>query len=118
MSTFLGMPARPPRSPYGTGNLRGDEPFPRAAHRELGNGQLRRNLGKATTTIRTKRLNVTGELPDWEALRDAGSAIKTDAMNRLPELLEQLERKVTEHGGTVHWARRRQPRRTRSSPGW
>ncbi len=28
MSTFLGMPARPPRSPYGTGNLRGDEPFP------------------------------------------------------------------------------------------
>ncbi|MET7502914.1 lactate utilization protein B [Streptomyces microflavus] len=105
MSTFLGMPARPPRSPYGTGNLRGDEPFPRAAHRELGNGQLRRNLDRATTTIRTKRLNVTGELPDWEALRDAGSAIKTDAMNRLPELLEQLERKVTEHGGTVHWAR-------------
>ncbi|MFH8375589.1 lactate utilization protein B [Streptomyces cyaneofuscatus] len=105
MSTFLGMPARPPRSPYGTGNLRGDEPFPRAAHQELGNGQLRRNLHKATTTIRAKRLNVTGELPDWEALRDAGSAIKTDAMNRLPELLEELERKVTEHGGTVHWAR-------------
>ena len=26
-------------------------------------------------------------------------------MNRLPELLEQLERKVTEAGGTVHWAR-------------
>ncbi|WP_432148596.1 LUD domain-containing protein [Streptomyces sp. bgisy029] len=105
MSTFLGMPARPPHAPYGTGNLRGDEPFPRAAHQELGNGQLRRNLGKATTTIRAKRLNVTGELPDWEALREAGSAIKTDAMNRLPELLEQLERKVTEHGGTVHWAR-------------
>ncbi|MFJ7327307.1 lactate utilization protein B [Streptomyces cyaneofuscatus] len=105
MSTFLGMPARPPRAPYGTGNLRGETPFPRAAHQELGNGQLRRNLHKATTTIRAKRLNVTGELPDWEALRDAGSAIKTDAMNRLPELLEQLERKVTEHGGTVHWAR-------------
>lgn len=26
-------------------------------------------------------------------------------MNRLPELLEELERKVTERGGTVHWAR-------------
>ncbi|MFB7032822.1 LUD domain-containing protein, partial [Streptomyces sp. NPDC056295] len=91
--------------PYGTGNLRGDEPFPRAAHQELGNGQLRRNLHKATTTIRANRLNVTGELPDWEALREAGAAIKTDALNRLPELLEQLERKVTEHGGTVHWAR-------------
>ncbi|MEU6332744.1 lactate utilization protein B [Streptomyces sp. NPDC047049] len=103
--TFLGMPAVPPRSPYGTGHLRGERTFPRAAHDELGNEQLRRNLGKATHSIRAKRLDVTGELPDWEALRDAGSAIKTDTMNRLPELLEQLERKVTEHGGTVHWAR-------------
>ncbi|AGI87234.1 LutB/LldF family L-lactate oxidation iron-sulfur protein [Streptomyces albidoflavus] len=104
-STFLGMPAAPPRSPYGSGNLRGDEKFPKAAHHELRNDQLRRNLRKATHTIRGKRLNVTAELPDWEALRDAGSAIKTDTMNRLPELLEQLERKVTEAGGTVHWAR-------------
>ncbi|MGG7610330.1 LutB/LldF family L-lactate oxidation iron-sulfur protein, partial [Streptomyces sp. ZG43] len=104
-STFLGMPAAPPRSPYGSGNLRGDEKFPKAAHHELRNDQLRQNLRKATRTIRGKRLDVTAELPDWEALRDAGSAIKTDTMNRLPELLEQLERKVTEAGGTVHWAR-------------
>ncbi|MEU3658825.1 lactate utilization protein B [Streptomyces sp. NPDC032940] len=104
-STFLGMPAAPPRSPYGTGNLRGDRTFPEAARGELRNEQLRRNLGKATRSIRAKRLAVTGELPDWERLRDAGAAIKTDTMNRLPELLEQLERKVTEHGGTVHWAR-------------
>ncbi|MFF4097220.1 LutB/LldF family L-lactate oxidation iron-sulfur protein [Streptomyces sp. NPDC001834] len=104
-STFLGMPARPPRSPYGTGHLRGDRTFPKAAHDELRDEQLRRNLGRATRTIRAKRLDVTGELPDWEALRDAGSAIKTDTMNRLPELLEELERNVTERGGTVHWAR-------------
>ncbi|WP_327690075.1 lactate utilization protein B [Streptomyces tubercidicus] len=103
--TFLGMPAVPPRSPYGTGHLRGERTFPRAAHDELGNEQLRRNLGKATHSIRAKRLAVTGELPDWEQLRDTGSAIKTDTMNRLPELLEELERKVTERGGTVHWAR-------------
>ncbi|MEU5208536.1 lactate utilization protein B [Streptomyces sp. NPDC020742] len=104
-STFLGMPAVPPRSPYGTGHLRGERAFPQAAHDELANPQLRRNLGKATHTIRAKRLAVTGELPDWEQLRDAGSAIKADTMNRLPELLEELERKVAEHGGTVHWAR-------------
>ncbi|MFD8549680.1 lactate utilization protein B [Streptomyces sp. NPDC059649] len=103
--TFLGMPAAPPRSPYGTGNLRGDRKFPEAAHDELRNEQLRGNLRKATHAIRAKRLAVTGELPDWERLRDAGSAIKTETMNRLPELLEQLERKVTAHGGTVHWAR-------------
>lgn len=104
-STFLGMPARPPRVPYGDGNLRGEEAFPRAAAGELRNEQLRRNLGRATGTIRAKRLAVTGELPDWEELRDAGAALKTDALNRLPELLEELERKVTERGGTVHWAR-------------
>ncbi|MFI9630399.1 lactate utilization protein B [Streptomyces sp. NPDC052042] len=104
-STFLGMPATPPRSPYGTGNLRGDRTFPKAAHDELRKEQLRRNLGRATRTIRAKRLHVTGELPDWEELREAGSAIKTDTMNRLPELLEELEREVTERGGTVHWAR-------------
>ncbi|TXS56220.1 lactate utilization protein B [Streptomyces sp. t39] len=104
-STFLGMPARPPRVPYGDGNLRGEEAFPRAAAGELRNEQLRRNLGRATHTIRGKRLAVTGELPDWEELRDAGAAIKTDALNRLPGLLEELERKVTERGGTVHWAR-------------
>ncbi|GFN00566.1 hypothetical protein Sfulv_53760 [Streptomyces fulvorobeus] len=105
MNTFLGMPATPPRSPYGTGNLRGERTFPEAARGELRDEQLRGNLGRATRTIRAKRLHVTGELPDWEELREAGAAIKTDAMNRLPELLEQLEQKVTERGGTVHWAR-------------
>ncbi|NLE78438.1 MAG: iron-sulfur cluster-binding protein [Rhodococcus sp.] len=100
----LGLPALPPRAPHGSGNLRGTETFPAAAHHELANGQLRRNLGKATHTIREKRLHVTGELPDWEQLRDTGSAVKTDAMNRLPELLEQLEAAVTARGGIVHWA--------------
>ena len=34
--------------------------------------QLRRNLGKATSLIRAKRLRAVEELPDWEALRDGG----------------------------------------------
>ncbi|RVW08202.1 iron-sulfur cluster-binding protein [Prescottella agglutinans] len=100
----LGLPAFPPRAPKGVGFLRGTEKFPAAAHHELANTQLRRNIGKATHTIRAKRLNVTGELPDWEDLRDAGSAIKSDVMGRLPELLDQLEAAVTARGGTVHWA--------------
>ncbi|MFF3286091.1 lactate utilization protein B [Streptomyces sp. NPDC003023] len=104
-STFLGMPSAPPRAPYGEGNLRGERKFPAAAHGELRNEQLRGNLHRATHTIRAKRIAVTSEVDDWEQLRDAGSAIKTDTMNRLPELLEQLEEKVTEAGGTVHWAR-------------
>jgi L-lactate dehydrogenase complex protein LldF len=79
--------------------------FPAAARKALGNAQLRRNLGKATTTIRAKRANVVSELPDWEALRDAGAAIKARAMATLPEQLERLEASVGRVGGRVHWAR-------------
>ncbi|HEY0632374.1 MAG TPA: hypothetical protein VGC98_09995, partial [Thermoleophilaceae bacterium] len=79
--------------------------FPEAARRELGNEQLRRNLAKATTTIRAKRAVVVDELPDWEALRDAGAAIKARAMATLPEQLERLELGVIAAGGHVHWAR-------------
>jgi L-lactate dehydrogenase complex protein LldF len=79
--------------------------FPQAARRELANEQLRRNLAKATTTIRAKRAAVVEELPDWEALRDAGAAIKAHAMATLPAQLDLLERNVTAAGGQVHWAR-------------
>jgi L-lactate dehydrogenase complex protein LldF len=48
---------------------------------------------------------VVGELPDWEALREAGAAIKARAMATLPEQLELLERNVGAAGGQVHWAR-------------
>jgi L-lactate dehydrogenase complex protein LldF len=79
--------------------------FPQAAKIALANSQLRRNLGKATTTIRTKRASVVSELPDWEALRDAGSAIKARVMCHLDEYLLQLEAAVQRAGGQVHWAR-------------
>ena len=95
--TFLGMP--------GSGNLRGDESFPEAARRALRDTQMRRNVGHATHTIRTKRLGAVSECPDWEELREAGSAIKDDVLARLPELLEELEANVTARGGVVHWAR-------------
>jgi L-lactate dehydrogenase complex protein LldF len=101
MTTFLGMPATAPR---GVGHLRGDEPFPVAARSALANPQLRRNLGHATTTIRAKSGRVIAELPDWQELRAAGSALKAYSMAHLPELLEQLEANVTAAGGVVHWA--------------
>ncbi len=95
--TFLGIP--------GIGNLRGTEPFPQAARRELANTQMRRNVGHATRTIRTKRLAAVAECADWEQLRAAGSALKQDVMARLPELLEELEANMVARGGVVHWAR-------------
>jgi L-lactate dehydrogenase complex protein LldF len=79
--------------------------FPAAARRTLRDTQLRRNLAKATTTIREKRRRVVSELDDWEALREAGEAIKAHTMATLGEQLERLEAAVTRAGGTVHWAR-------------
>jgi len=99
-----GDPATPP-APRGVGHLRGADPFPAAARAALADSQLRRNIGKATATIRAKRADVVGEVDDWEELREAGRALKTATMARLPELLTQLEERVTAAGGTVHWAR-------------
>ena len=50
-------------------------------------------------------MRAVAEVPDWEALRDAGEAIKARAMATLPEQLERLEASVTRAGGIVHWAR-------------
>src|SRR5690242_6350634 len=80
-------------------------PFPQAAKRALADTQLRRNLGKATSTIRAKRANVVEELSDWEALRTAGSAIKAEVMRHLDRYLLQLEEAVARAGGVVHWGR-------------
>ncbi|WP_370890295.1 lactate utilization protein B [Janibacter sp. GXQ6167] len=118
MRVHLGMPGRkgaalppssadtrPPPADRTVGHLTGTAPFPEAARDRLADSTLRRNLGHATSAIRTKRAEVVAELPDWQALRDAGSAIKADVMARLPELLVQLEESVTARGGQVHWAR-------------
>ena len=100
MTTFLGIPRRgAEQSP-----LRGSQKFPAAAKTALANPVQRRNLARATGTIRAKRAAVVAEQVDWEALRDTGSAVKADVMARLPELLEQLERNVQDRGGVVHWA--------------
>ncbi len=79
--------------------------FPAAARAALGDTQMRRNVGAATRTIRAKRAGVVSELKDWEALRDAGAAIKARALATLPEQLERLEAAVSAAGGVVHWAR-------------
>jgi L-lactate dehydrogenase complex protein LldF len=81
------------------------ESFPKAAHRELANAQLRANLRNATDTIRAKRARVVGEAPDWEELRDAGRAIKADVLAHLDRYLLQFEAAAEAAGVHVHWAR-------------
>src|SRR5437588_9352683 len=79
--------------------------FQSGARQALGNSQLRRNLYKATHTIRDKRGQVVGEMPDWQELREAGRAIKDRVMRHLDTYLLQLEAAVQQAGGHVHWAR-------------
>jgi L-lactate dehydrogenase complex protein LldF len=81
------------------------EPFPQAAHRELADAQLRGNLRNATETILAKRARAVAEVEDWEALREAGSAIKADTLAHLDSYLERFESAVLAAGGQVHWAR-------------
>lgn len=80
-------------------------PFPEAAKLALANSQLRRNIGKATQTIRAKRARVVDELPDWEALREAGRAIKERTLRHIDHYLLEFEASVQRAGGIVHWAR-------------
>jgi L-lactate dehydrogenase complex protein LldF len=87
-----------------TGHLSG-APFPEAARKALADTQLRRNLGRATSTIRAKRAAVVEELPDWAALRETGAAIKDDVLANLDRYLVRLEEQISVRGGTVHWAR-------------
>ncbi len=82
-----------------------NESFPAAAKRDLGNAQLRANLGNATSAIRAKRARVVDELPDWDGLRDAGAAIKADVMANLDTYLVAFEQALIAAGATVHWAR-------------
>ncbi len=80
-------------------------PFPEAARVALADAQLRHNLGHATHAIRAKRAGVVAELPDWEALREAGRGLKERVLRHLDEHLLALEAAVQRAGGTVHWAR-------------
>ncbi len=55
--------------------------------------------------VREKRDKAANTLPEWETLRETASQIKTHAMSRLAEYLEQFDAQATKLGGKVHWAR-------------
>ena len=58
----------------------------------------------ATSVVSAKRAKVVAEMPDWQLLRDAGSAIRQHALDHLDEYLLQFEAACTAAGGQVHWA--------------
>jgi L-lactate dehydrogenase complex protein LldF len=79
--------------------------FPSAALPLLQDVQLRSNVRHATGVIQGKRARVVGEMPDWQALRDAGQRIRAHTLEYLDFYLEQFEQRCSAAGGHVHWAR-------------
>ncbi|WP_346043704.1 lactate utilization protein B [Actinomadura chokoriensis] len=78
--------------------------FAAAARPALADTGLRRTLRGATAVLRERAAAASAEPADWEELREAGRAIGEAALRDLDVHLEELERAVTEAGGTVHWA--------------
>jgi L-lactate dehydrogenase complex protein LldF len=54
--------------------------------------------------IREKRDLAAKQIPEWEALREAASAIKSNVISNLHEYLLQFEANLTRNGIQVHWA--------------
>ena len=79
--------------------------FPANARAELGNPTLQRALGLARTGFPLRRRQAIERLPEFEALREEGRAIKDHTLAHLDFYLELYERNVTAAGGNVHWAR-------------
>ncbi len=70
----------------------------------LGNEQAHTNFRSAMNMLMEKRAL---QFPDADALsakRERANAIRAHALRNLPDLLEQLERKLTQNGIQVHWA--------------
>jgi L-lactate dehydrogenase complex protein LldF len=79
--------------------------FPANARAELGNPTLQRALGMARTGFPARRAQAVARLPEFEALREEGRAIKDHTLAHLDFYLELYERNVEKAGGRVHWAR-------------
>ena len=79
--------------------------FPENARAALGDQQLRAALAKFRTGFPERRARAVAALPEFEALRDAGAALKDHVLAHLDLYLERFEAEVRAAGGHVHWAR-------------
>jgi L-lactate dehydrogenase complex protein LldF len=65
---------------------------------------LRRSFRGAMDFLQAKRRVQFPDAAELSTLRDLGAAIRRYALANLPQLLEQLEQKLTANGVKVHWA--------------
>ncbi|WP_336366095.1 LutB/LldF family L-lactate oxidation iron-sulfur protein [Marinobacter sp. C2H3] len=81
-----------------TGGFRG------RAEVALADSQLRTNFRTAMDSLMQKRADAFPDEEEREGLREMGNQIKARALSKLPDLLEQLEARLTANGVKVHWA--------------
>jgi len=80
-------------------------PFSQSVTIALADIQLQTALDRGTTRGVSARIGAMAETTDAAALRHQARLARERALNRLPDLLEQLERNVIANGGHVLWAR-------------
>ena len=81
------------------------EQFTALAKKELQNERSRRFLKKIPHENLVKRDAAMSNLPDPAAAMACGAAMRAEALARLPELLEEFEKKAKANGMKVVWAR-------------
>jgi L-lactate dehydrogenase complex protein LldF len=73
-------------------------------HEALTDPRLQRAMSHAGNLV-PRRAAAAERLPEFEALRDSARDIKDHTLAHLDLYLEAYEKRVTEAGGHVHWAR-------------
>lgn len=81
------------------------EKFTELAQKGVEKARARPFLKMVTHFLYQKREAGLATLPDVSAAHAYGAAIRSEALNRLPELLEEFEKNATANGAKVFWAR-------------
>jgi L-lactate dehydrogenase complex protein LldF len=79
-------------------------PFRRKAAEALRDSTLRAAMRNAAETFSTKRSQALASMP-LEEWREAASAVRLQALNNLPDYLDQFSRNATKAGAVVHRAK-------------
>ncbi|TKC87648.1 iron-sulfur cluster-binding protein [Trinickia terrae] len=80
------------------------EDFKTRARSALDDPKLRQSMRGAMNFLQSKRAIQFPDADELAQLRDLGEAVRQHALSRLPDLLAQLEEKLTANGVYVHWA--------------
>ena len=81
-----------------------DDDFKERSSAAVHDPAQRRNFRGAMDFLQEKRRVQFPDQDELAGLRELGAAIRRYSLSRLPQLLEQLERKLTANGIQVHWA--------------